>query len=321
MKAVVYHFRGDSWLRRWAEDFPELGCNLVTGLAELECEIADAEILLLTNRSASPELGELLRSKANALKWIHFLTAGFDRGVAMGLPDTALVSYAAGVKAPLVAEHALALLLALVRGLPQIAEAQTAHQWLREEVSAGISTLAEKAVCIIGLGHVGREVTDKLKAFRARVIAVSRRGKPGGNIDAVYPRERMGEALALADAIVICTGADASTKHMIDAKALSMVKRGAFLVNVARGSLVDEAALIDALARGTLSGAALDVQETEPLPAQNPLWDLPNLIVSPHSAGAGANAYAQHTDLFRKNLKRFLEGAPLKNQYCETSRR
>ncbi len=315
MKAVVFHFRGDAWLRCWEEDFPELGCRLVITLADLEREIADADILLLTNRSASPELSEILRTKANALKWIHFLTAGFDRGLTMGLPHGVRVSYSAGVKAPMVAEHALALLLALARGLPRIIAAQKAHHWLREEISEEISTLEEKTVCIIGLGHVGREVARKLKAFHANVIAVSRTGKSGGEVGTVFPRAHLTDALALADAIVICTGADDTTQHMIGAKALAAVKRGALLVNVSRGSLVDETALVEALARGALSGVALDVQETEPHPATSPLWDLPNVIVSPHSAGAGSNAYVSHRELFRENLERFLAGKPLRNQY------
>jgi phosphoglycerate dehydrogenase-like enzyme len=117
MKAVLFQIHDDSWLHRWAEDFPKLGRPVTVSLDALALEIEDAEILLLTNRAASEDAGALLRAKAKSLRWIHFLTAGFDRGVAMGLPENVRVSYSAGVRAPRVAEHAMALLLALTRAL------------------------------------------------------------------------------------------------------------------------------------------------------------------------------------------------------------
>jgi phosphoglycerate dehydrogenase-like enzyme len=252
---------------------------------------------------------------APRLKWIHFLTAGFDRGVAMGLPDGVRVSFSAGVKAPMVAEHAVALLLALVRALPQINDEQRAHRWRREQISANIATLEEATVSILGLGHVGRDIAKKLAPFGAKTIAVSRLGTHAEHVAGIFPREKLCEALSLSDAVVICTSAEEKVLPLVGAREIAALKPGALLVNVARGSLVDEAALIAALERGHLGGAGLDVQAQEPLAADSPLWDMANVIISPHSAGAGSNGYVAHRALFEKNRARFLVGATLENQY------
>jgi len=314
MKAVVLHVRDEDWLRFWPRDFPALDWAAHSKLAGAERDIADADILLLTNRAASSALGELLRG-ATALKWIHFLTAGFDRGVAMGLPAGVLVSHSPGATAPAVAEHALALLLGLCRRLPEMVEEQRAHNWRRDELGGAMRSLQGATVCVVGLGRVGREVARKLRAFDCRVIAVSRAGEAGGDIEKVFPRPRLREALSEADALVISTAADPSSLNLIGEAELAALKPGAYLINVARGSIVDEAALIAALRVGRLGGAALDVFAEEPLAPESPLWDLPNLIVSPHSAGAGANAYVQRKAMFAENLERFRGGRPLLDEY------
>jgi len=315
MTALVHHVHDAAWLRRWPADFPELGWALAFTPQDLEREIADADILLMTNRAATPELGALLRTHATRLKWIHFLTAGFDRGIAMGLPEGVRVSYAAGVKAPLVAEHAMALLLALIRALPGISVDQRARLWRREEISAQISTLDEACVCLLGLGHLGRDLAKKLRPFRTRTVAVSREGREAAGVEKIYPRNEIRDALGRAAAVIVCTSAAERGAALLGAGEIAAMKKGALLVNVARGSLVDEASLIAALRSGHLRGAGLDVQAAEPLPRDSALWDLPNVIVSPHSAGAGSDGYPAHRTLFRMNLERFHNGAPLLNQY------
>jgi phosphoglycerate dehydrogenase-like enzyme len=315
MRIALYHIHDDPWLHGFPADFVDHDWSLVFTPDGLARVLPHSEILLLTNRSCTPELGALLRRGAKQLRWMHFLTAGMDRGIAMGLPPGVRVSYSAGVKAPMVSEHALALLLALIRRIPDLLEDQRRHRWLREEISDRIRTLKGATVCIVGLGNVGRDVARKLKPFGAHVIGVSRLAEAGGEIDQLFPRSRMREALALADAVVVSTMAEEGSAALLDATTLAALKSGAVVVNVARGSLIDEPALIAALLSGRIAGAALDVQAVEPLPPDSPLWDLPNVIVSPHSAGAGASAYAEHRDLFAENLRRFLEGAPLANEY------
>jgi phosphoglycerate dehydrogenase-like enzyme len=313
MKAVLYTFHEHDPVARLAADFPDMEWSIARSPEEVGREARNADILILSNRVCTPELGQALRQGAGtSLRWIHFVTSGIERGIAMGLPNQAIVSNAAGVRAPTVAEHALALLLALVRQLPDLRTAQTARQWARVEMGPRLASLQGMTVCIVGLGAIGREVARKLKAFDATCIGVSRTPASDG-VQPVFPRERVGEALALSDAVVVATTADASSRHLLGAAEFARMKAGAYLINIARGEIVDEAALIAALREGRLGGAALDVTEVEPLPESSPLWDLPNVIITPHVAGAGAKDYDQQRDLFGQNLERFLAGRPLIN--------
>jgi phosphoglycerate dehydrogenase-like enzyme len=314
MKAVLYTFHGDDPAAGFRKEFSRLDWVIARSPEEVGRETRDADILILSNRVCTPELGDALRNGGGAtLRWIHFLTSGIERGLAMGLPDGAIVSNSAGVRAPTVAEHALALLLALVRQLPALRTPQSAHQWARVEMGPKLASLQGMTVCIVGLGNIGREVARKLKAFDARCIGVSRTPAEDGDIQPVFSRERMGEAFAISDAIVVATTADDSSRHLVGAETFARVKPGAFLVNIARGEIVDEAAMVAALRNGALAGAGLDVTEVEPLPESSPLWDLPNVIVTPHVAGAGAKDYDQMRRLFGENLERFLAGKPLLN--------
>jgi len=314
MKAVLYPFGPDEPVLRLVEDFPQLQWMVAACADDIAREIGDTSILITSGRVCGPAYGEALRRHASAsLRWIHFTSAGIDGGLRMGLPGWATVTNSTGVKAAMVSEHALALLLALVRRLPDMQASQRARRWQRDETNARIGTLEGAVVCVIGLGAIGRAVVRKAKAFDARVIAVSRAGQAGGDIEAAFPRERLGAALAMADAVVICTSSDATSRHMIGAAALAAMKPTAYLVNVARGDIVDGSALIAALKAGQLAGAALDVAEIEPIPPASPLWDAPNMIISPHIAGAGSTGYPQQKALFGQNLTRFAAGEPLLN--------
>jgi phosphoglycerate dehydrogenase-like enzyme len=314
MKAVLYPFGPDEPIVRLVPDFPQLQWAIVASPGDVAREIGDAAILVTSNRVCSAAYGEALRGHAgDTLRWIHFTSAGIERGLRMGLPDWVAVTNATGVKAAMVSEHALALLLALVRRLPDLATDQLARRWRRDDAMTKVATLEGAVVCIVGLGSIGREVARKAKAFDARVIAVSRNGAAGGDVEQVFPRARIGEALAMADAVVICTSSDPTSFHLIDAAALAAMGAKAFLVNVARGDIVDCGALIAALQAGRLGGAALDVTDVEPLAATSPLWDLPNVIISPHIAGGGSTGYPQQKALFAKNLARFAAGEPLLN--------
>jgi len=314
MKAVLYPFRPEEPIVQLVRDFPQLQWAIAASPDDIAREIGAAAILVTSNRVCGAAYGEALRRHAGqALKWIHFTSAGIDRALRMGLPDWATVTNATGVKAAMVSEHALALLLALVRRLPDLAADQLARRWRHDDAMAEVATLEGATVCIVGLGSIGRAVARKAKAFDARVIAVSRAGSAEGAVEQVFPRGRIGEALAMADAVVICTSSEAESFHLIDAAALAAMGPKALLVNVARGDIVDGAALIAALQAGRLGGAALDVTEVEPLAPTSPLWDLPNVMISPHIAGGGSSGYLQQKALFAENLLRFCAGKPLLN--------
>ena len=314
MKAVLYPFGTDEPIHRLPQDFPQLTWAIARSADDIAREIGDANVLVTSNRVCGPAYGAALRQHAGrSLGWIHFSSAGIDGGLRMGLPDWVTVTNSTGVKAAMVSEHALALLLALVRRLPDMQADQRLHRWDRERTNASIGTLEGTVVCVIGLGSIGREVVRKAGAFDARVIAVSRAGTADNGVEQVFPRERIGEALASADAVVICTSSDETSFHMINEAALAAMKPTAFLVNVARGDIVDGAALVAALAAARLAGAALDVAEVEPITPDSPLWDAPNVIISPHIAGGGSTGYPQQKALFGKNLALFSAGRPLVN--------
>jgi phosphoglycerate dehydrogenase-like enzyme len=314
MKAVIYPFRENDSIVRLAQDFPALHWAVVSSAEELAREIADAEILVTSNRVCTPAYGEALRRHARSLRWMFFSSSGIERGLASGIPEGVRVSNSTGVKATMVSEHAVMLLLALLRQLPECQRHQRAHLYTRAQTNARLRTLEGATVCVIGRGAIGREVVRKLRAFDARPIAVSRSVAEADDVDAVFPRERIRDALAEADAVVVCTAGDASSRHLIGSRELAAMKPTVYIVNVARGEIIDEAALVAALRDRRIAGAGLDVNEVEPLPADSPLWDMPNVILSPHIAGGGSTGYPMHKRLFTENLERLRTGQPLLNE-------
>ena len=256
MKAVLYPFGRDEAILALARDFAQLEWAVVHSPAEVAREIGDAAILVTSNRVCSAAYGEALRANATgSLRWIHFTSAGIEKGLRMGLPAGVTVTNSTGVKAAMVSEHALALLLALVRRLPRLQADQRERRWRHDEALTQVGTLEGAVVCVIGLGSIGRAVARKARAFDARVIAVSREGVADGEVEEVFRRARIGEALARADAVVVCTSSDPMSFHLIGAEALAALSPRAVLINVARGDLVDGEALVAALRAGRLAGA------------------------------------------------------------------
>src|SRR5215467_3090341 len=194
MKAVIYPFGRSDAIIGLAKDFPDLTWAVVASPEELAGEIADAEILVTSNRVCTPAYGEALRSNARRLRWMFFSSSGIERGVAMGIPEGVRVTNSTGVKATMVSEHAMTLLLALLRQLPECQAHQRAHLYTRQETNAKLRTLEDAKVCVFGRGAIGRALVRKLEAFDAQVITVSRMVGEAG--ERVYTRERRREALA-----------------------------------------------------------------------------------------------------------------------------
>jgi phosphoglycerate dehydrogenase-like enzyme len=313
MKALLYPFSPTEWPVQLTRDFLELDWTVVASPEELARAAPGAVIYVTSNRTSSPEAGEALRRHGQALRWMHFTSAGIDNGLAMGIPNGVIVTNSAGVRAGNVSEHALTLLLALMRRLPDSMVHQRSHEWRRAEVTKQVASIDGAVVCIVGRGPIGRELARKLQALNARPIAVSRTADSDDVVEQVFPRERLSEALALADAVAICTSGDETSHHLIGETALAAMKPNAVIVNVARGSIVDEAALAAALSEGRIGGAGLDVAETEPMDKANPLWDMPNVIITPHVAGQGSSGYPHQRKLFAENLARFRDGRPMIN--------
>ncbi len=254
--------------------------------------------------------------RGEGLRWVQATSAGAGEQVASaGLSADDLrrvtVTSAAGVHAGPLAEFALLGLLAFAKGLPRLRADQRAHRWGHYPVAE----LSGQTLLIVGLGQIGEEVARLAEAFGMRVIGVNRRASSDSpHVHAVRHTSELHECLPEADAIVISVPLTEETRGLIDAAAIGRIKPGAIFVNIGRGGVVDETALIEALRGGRLAGAALEVFAREPLPAESPLWDLPNVLVSPHTAGLSVREDERIVSLFVENLGRYLRGEPLRNR-------
>lgn len=240
------------------------------------------------------------------LKYLQITSAGLDHLPLAEINRRGIVlKNARGVYSVPIAEFALCSVLQLYKKSRQFAAAQAAHRWHRLR---GIQEIAGKTVCVVGVGSIGNEIAKRFAAFDAEVTGVDIARVKSPYFAEVMLADRLEEALSQADIVVLTLPLMPSTRHMFDAELLSAIKPGAVFVNVARGSLVDEAALVDALQSGRLAGAVLDVFEQEPLPEDNPLWDMPNVIVTPHNSFlAESNSQAMFR-VVSANLRAYMAG-------------
>ncbi|HKP24646.1 MAG TPA: D-2-hydroxyacid dehydrogenase [Dongiaceae bacterium] len=247
---------------------------------------------------------------APRVKWIQATSSGIGSRVArLGLKDSKIVlTTARGVHAGPLTEFVFHSMIGHWKQHPRVQEDQKRHRWARycgEE-------LAGKTLAIIGVGEVGRRIIQIGKAFEMRVVALARPGSQRTaadlGVDALFASTDLHRLLGEADALVLIIPHTAETEGMIDRAAIAALKPGAVLVNIARGQVIDEQAMIDALRTGHIAFAALDVFAVEPLPASSPLWDMPNVLVSPHSASTATTENGKIADIFCRNLKCFVEG-------------
>ena len=270
--------------------------------------LPDAEALLCQDFLYTPQL----KDAGKRLKWVQLLTAGYDHAKRVGVAPGVTVTNAGDAFAPSVAAHAVALLLALQRGLPTVLANQARRAWDRSHAQR-VTTPAGQTIAIIGFGGIGREIARLLRGFGARIVAVTRSGRPHALADESHPVADLAAVLPRADAVMLALSLDGSSRGLIGARELALCKPTAMLVNIARGAVVDPVALADALGKGIIAGAGLDVADPEPLPPEHPLWRAPNLILTPHYAGACATLDGRIADVVGGNLQRFLAGQPLQH--------
>jgi len=253
--------------------------------------------------------GALLR--APNLRWVHLPNAGVDDPVfARLLARGVRLTTSSAAKGEPIAQSAIAGLLAIARGFPAWSDAQRRREWRPHEPAP--PDLRGQAMVVVGVGSIGGAVARIARAIGLRVVGVRRSPRRADDpVDEIVPPARLGEVAAAADWLVLACPLVAETRGLVDAALLGRLPRGAGLVNVARGAVVDEPALVAALRSGHLRGAYLDVFAEEPLPARSPLWELPGVIVTPHDAGASAGNAGRVAGLFLDNLDRWLSGAPL----------
>ncbi len=294
------------------EAFDGVSYELVTEPDRLAAALPEAEVMIANNRSYTPKNAELIREHGKRLKWIQFSTSGIDKGVSSGFPAGVTVTNAAGLRAFAVGEHAMTLLLSVYRKIRQTEQAREAREWSRDRITPMVETIAGKTAMIVGVGAIGQDIARKLKAFDATVIGISRSTTPIDYFDEIKPRGDLIQSASAADIVVMAATYEPATDKMANAALFEAMKQTGVFINIARGKLVDEVALIDALQRGSIAGAGLDVMEVEPLPPESPLWTADNVVLTPHIGGTGgANPAGGFDAILRDNLARYVAGQPL----------
>jgi phosphoglycerate dehydrogenase-like enzyme len=292
---------------------PGVELALAHNAPELAAALPDAEVLVIGAHFFDAKVAATLKEQARRLRFIQSFTAGYEEMQAHGVPQGVLVANAGDAWSPAVAEHGMALLLALVKCLPAAIFSQRERRWDRSH-AARMDGLAGRTVAIVGYGSIGREFARRAKAFGMRTVALSRSAKPDALADESLPMSALLPALGRADAVLVAAPYSRETHHLIGRREFAACKKGAILINVARGGLVDPQALAEALRDGHLSGAGIDVTEPEPLPDGHALWAAQNLIVTPHVAGASGQVGRDRlAAVVSENVARFVRGEPLRH--------
>lgn len=308
MRIVLCYPVADRHLRQIAAAAPAAEI-IDAGQERIAAEILAADIYCGHAKVHPVPWDEVVRR--GRLQWIQSSAAGMDHCLVPSvIASEIVVTSASGVLADQVAEHALALTTGLLRSLPVFFRAQQNKEFIRRPTG----DLHRATIGIVGFGGNGRRLAEVLRVFKGRIVAtdVFPVDKPD-YVEALWPVDRLDDLLALSDIVILAAPLVPATRGMIDARALARMKPGAILINMARGPLVVESALVEALRSGHLAGAGLDVTEIEPLPPESPLWELPNCIITPHVGGQSATRIDDMTDFFCENLRRWQTGRPLAN--------
>lgn len=295
-----------------AEHIEALADTVYATEEELPLLLPGADMLLCWHSITPAVAASWPKDPALAPGWVHVAAAGVDSllfPALVGHPDVVLTN-SRGVYDRAIAEYVLGLILALAKDFPGSWEHQRRREWRPRDSER----IGGRTALVWGTGPIGRAVARMLRAVGMRVCGAGRTARTDDpDFGTVHEGASLPGALAEADYVILAAPLTPATRCMVDASVLGAMKPGARLVNVGRGGLVDEEALVKHLADGRLAGAALDVFAQEPLPAVSPLWDMPGVIVSPHTAGEVTGWRAELADLFLENLTRRAEGLPLRN--------
>jgi phosphoglycerate dehydrogenase-like enzyme len=284
--------------------FPGIEFRQARSHEEFAAAIAGAEVAF------SSLVREEVYARARKLRWVHSSAAGVGGTLFPALVESEVVlTNSRGIQSAAIAEHILAMVLAWRRGIHVAVRRQAQGIWAQDELTSLAPVPPERTrVLIVGMGSIGEATAALFRGIGMQVDGVRRRARDGH-----AGVERLPELLPHADIVAITLPHTRETNRLFDAALLARMKPGSLLVNIGRGRIIDEAALIDGLRAGRPGGAALDVFEREPLSRDSPLWDMENVIISPHVAGFGADFWQSVVDLFALNLERWLKGEPLEN--------
>ena len=310
---IALHHRFELWQipawfsERLRRDFSQLEVVHLPNYDRVTEEIADADIAIAWSLR-----GEQIKA-ARRLRWIHSTaTAVHHLMTPELLASDIVVTNARDVHGSVVAEHAIALAFALAKRLPQSVRYQQQKHWAQHDLWDARPRPRElngATMTIVGLGAIGTPLARLAKSLGTRVVGVREHPERGSEVaDAVYGFDELDEALSAGDFIVLAVPVTPKTRHLMNAGRLARLKPDAYLINVGRGVLIDEAALVDALRANSFGGAALDVTTEEPLPSESPLWEMENVLITPHIAGLTEKMWERHYTHYTENLRRFLSG-------------
>jgi D-2-hydroxyacid dehydrogenase (NADP+) len=317
MKLLIFvHHPFDQWnapawfAKKLQQDFPQASVVNLPDYERVDEEIVDAEIVIAWSIRPEQIAG------AKKLRWIHSPAAAVNQLMFPELINSDIVlTNAREVHGPVVAEHVIALIFALAKKIPGSVRLQEKHIWGQQilwDEMPRVREVAGATIGLVGLGSIGRAVAKSAKALGMNVIAVREHPEKGSEAaDAVFGPTQIDEIFRHADYVVLAAPVTDGTKAIANAERLALMKPEACLINVGRGPLIDEPALAAALREKRIGGAALDVFPEEPLPADSPLWDVPNLLITPHTAALTDKLWHRHYALFSENLRRYLAGVPL----------
>ncbi|MBN6187921.1 D-2-hydroxyacid dehydrogenase [Aneurinibacillus sp. BA2021] len=283
-------------------EFP--GCKFFfhPHMKEAEEDVQDADVLVTYGEDITPENAAGMRN----LRWIQVLSAGMDTMPLSLLADRdILITNASGIHKIPMAEYTFGVMLQAARKMNELYEKQRNSEWDR---SLRMEELYGKTLGIIGVGAIGEEVARRAKAFGMRVLGVSRSGAPKPDCDSMYTQQQLMSVLPQCDYIVVIVPLTEETRHLIGQKELEAMQEHAVLINIARGAVIDEAALLAHLQRGRLRLAVLDVFTEEPLPATSPFWQIKNCIITPHVSGRSPFYMERALEIFRQNLSAYMGG-------------
>jgi phosphoglycerate dehydrogenase-like enzyme len=280
---------------------------------QLAAEMPECDALFMGDMLYVGKGAEAVIQNGKKLKWLQILTAGYDHAKKLGVPNNATVTNVGDALAVAVGLHAVSMLLTLQRQVPAFLKNQEKHGWDRT-AAAKLVVPYGQTCAVLGFGHIGREIARIMRALGSHVIGVSRNGAPDAGADEMAPFSKLADVLKRADSIMISLPLDENTRHLFNARTFALCKKNAILVNIARGGIIDQMALTEALKNGEIAGAGLDALDPEPFTSTHPLWDTPNLYISPHCAGgAGSVTTNRIADNAAENLKLYMAGKPLKN--------
>jgi phosphoglycerate dehydrogenase-like enzyme len=290
-------------------DIPGLELVKTTTPDELTAEIGDAEVFY-----GFPTADVLARGKA--LKWIQSPSAGvnFLQNMPELVQSDILLTNTRGAHGPSIGEHTFALLFALTRHLDLCLQAQHERRWAWGDIYYTSHEIYQRTMGIIGYGAIGRSIAQRARGFEMNVLAVDAHPDPAAPfVDEVWGMDHLPELLRQSDVVVISAPLTDASYHLLGEQELALMKPSAYLIVVSRGGIVDENALAAALTSGAIAGAGIDVTEVEPLSADSQLWDAPNLIISPHTAGDSSEKEQRCVHILRENLIRYAAGETLVN--------